>query len=108
MVMTMASLVDPHGPAGSALVRVSVTVPAVISAALGVYTAFRVVLLGLNVPVPRLQIPVDAPPVIDPARVTLAEDAHTTWSTFALVTTGVLVVIVVKVESGTLQSGADG
>ena len=50
------------------VVRVSVTVPAVRSAALGVYTAFKVVLLGLYVPVPPLQVAPVAP-FITPAKV---------------------------------------
>jgi hypothetical protein len=51
-----------------AVVKVSVTVPAVRSAALGVYTAFIVVLFGLYVPVPPLQIaPVE--PVKEPFKV---------------------------------------
>jgi low affinity Fe/Cu permease len=36
MVIFIASLTAPHGPAGSLVVKVSVTVPAVTSAALGV------------------------------------------------------------------------
>ena len=50
------------------MVKVSVTVPAVRSAALGVYTAFSVVLFGLKVPVPPLQVAPVAP-VTTPANV---------------------------------------
>jgi hypothetical protein len=57
-------------------VRVSVTVPAVISAALGVYTALSVVLLGANVPVPPLHVPEVAAPPTTPANVTFELDAH--------------------------------
>src|SRR5690606_41479498 len=48
--------------------RVRVTLPAVRSAALGVYTALSVLLFGLYVPVPPLHIPPEAPFTM-PARV---------------------------------------
>src|SRR5690606_35697466 len=44
-----------------AVVRVSVTLPAAISAALGVYNALSVMALGLKVPVPPLHTPPVAP-----------------------------------------------
>src|SRR5664279_3412508 len=69
IVITIASLTARQGPAGSSVVNVSVTVPAVTSAALGVYTAFSVVLLGAYVPVPPVQVALDAPPPITPASV---------------------------------------
>ena len=56
-------------PLGLFEVRVNVTVPAVISAALGVYTALSVVAFGLKVPVPPLQVPPVALPPTVPARV---------------------------------------
>ena len=59
--------VEEQGPApsGSLVLRVSVTVPAVISAALGVYTAFNVFRFGVKVPFPPVQFPkVAAPPMV--------------------------------------------
>jgi len=53
MVRVMLSLTASQGPAGSFVVRVSVTDPAEISAADGVYTGFSNVAL-LNVPVPEV------------------------------------------------------
>jgi hypothetical protein len=46
MVITITSDAAGHGPAGSFVVIVSVTVPALYSATLGVYTGFSVVKLG--------------------------------------------------------------
>ncbi len=60
-----------HAPAGSLVVSVSVTVPAVISAALGVYIALSVVAFGANVPVPPLHVALVAEPPIVPASVTV-------------------------------------
>ena len=61
-----ASVRAEHGPAGSLVVSVIVTVPAVISAAEGVYAAVRTVAL-LNVPVPDVdQVDDVAPPPIIP------------------------------------------
>jgi hypothetical protein len=58
-----------HGPAGSLDVIVKLTVPAAISAALGVYTADKDVLL-LNVPLPLVvHVTEVAPPLIEPERV---------------------------------------
>jgi hypothetical protein len=51
------------------VVSVNVTVPAAYSAALGVYTAFIVVLLGEKIPVPPLQVPPVAEPPTAPARI---------------------------------------
>ena len=75
MVITIWSLVEGHGPAGSVLVNVSVAEPAETCVALGVKVAFRVVALGENVPEEDDQVPVVAPPVIEPASVTV-EPAH--------------------------------
>ena len=59
------SLTGPQGPSGSSVVSVSVTVLAVISAAEGVYVASSVLRLGLNVPLPPVQLPVVAlPPTV--------------------------------------------
>ena len=51
MVSTITSVAAGQGPAGSLVVMVKDTVPEVMSAAEGVYTAFTSVAL-LNVPVP--------------------------------------------------------
>jgi len=53
MVSTISSEAAVHVPAGSSVVRVSITEPAVISAAEGVYTAFNKVAL-LKLPVPEV------------------------------------------------------
>ena len=57
IVITTWSVTAAQGPAGSFVVNVNVTVPALISAALGVYTALSEVAPGLNVPVPPLHVP---------------------------------------------------
>jgi hypothetical protein len=77
MVMTIVSVTAPQGPSGSFVVSVRVAVPAVISAAEGVYTAFNVLAFGLNVPVPPLQEPLEAPPPTLPASVTFGLLAQT-------------------------------
>ncbi|HEX5001193.1 MAG TPA: hypothetical protein VFW78_01750, partial [Bacteroidia bacterium] len=51
MVSTILSEAAVHAPAGSSVVMVSVTTPAVISAAEGVYVAFTMV-ASSKVPVP--------------------------------------------------------
>ena len=53
MVNTIASLVAWHGPAGSFVVSVSVMLPAVLSAADGVYMGVNKFKLS-NVPVPEV------------------------------------------------------
>lgn len=53
MVITTLSLAGRHGPGGSLVVKVSVTVLAVISFGPGVYIAFASV-LSLNVPSPEV------------------------------------------------------
>jgi hypothetical protein len=69
IVRIIASVTGPHGPAGSFVVNVIVTEPAVTSAADGVYTAVADVLL-LNVPVPDVvHVNVDAPPPTAPFKV---------------------------------------
>src|SRR5262245_15998607 len=77
MVITIWSLTAGHGPLGSLVVSVRVTLPAAISAAVGVYVALRAVGLGLNVPAPPLQVPIDAPPPMLPASCTCGLLAHT-------------------------------
>ena len=81
-------------PAGSSVVKVNVTEPAVISAADGVYVAFNVALSGLKVPVPPLHVPLVALPLTDPASVTAGASEQTVWSTPALETAGGLTVTV--------------
>jgi hypothetical protein len=56
-------------------VKVSVILPLVISAGVGVYVAFSVVADGLKLPSPPVQTPPEAT-VIDPASVTTALLAH--------------------------------
>ena len=69
IVKSIESVAEVHVPAGSSVVNVSVTVPAVISAAEGVYTAVAEV-ASLNVPVPvEVQVKLVATPPIEPARV---------------------------------------
>jgi hypothetical protein len=67
-----------QGPAGSLVVNVNVTVPAVISAALGVYTAVGVFLSGLKLAVvPPVHEALVAAPLKLPAKVTPGASAHT-------------------------------
>jgi hypothetical protein len=80
IVSFIASLTAPHGPAGSFVVSVSVTLPAAISAADGVYVAFKVEALGLNVPAPPLHAALEAAPPTTPASCTAGDVEHTTWS----------------------------
>jgi hypothetical protein len=68
-------------------------VPADISAAVGVYTALSVVLLGANVPAPPLHVPDVADPPTEPARVTFGLAAQTVWSIPALTVGDGLIVI---------------
>ncbi len=84
MKIVMASLAGGHGRPDAALVRTSVTLPAAISAALGVYCALSAVRPGLNVPVPPVHAPVVTVPLTDPASCTVAALPHTTWSGPAL------------------------
>src|SRR5690606_37242727 len=77
-----------------ALVRVRVTEPAARSAAVGVYTAFRVVLLGLKLPAPPLQMPPVAPEML-PFRFIAGALAHTEASVPAF-TIGARVKVMVR------------
>src|SRR5881394_507649 len=77
MVMRMASLTAAHGPAGSFVVSVSVTPPAAISAAAGVYVALSAEAEGAYVPAPPLQVPLVAPPPTPPANCTAGVAEHT-------------------------------
>src|SRR6478736_5984434 len=93
--MCMASLAAPHGPAGSFVVSVSVTLPAAISAAVGVYVALSVVALGLNVPAPPVHVPLEAPPPTTPASCTAGDDVHTVRSAPATTVAAGLMLIVI-------------
>jgi hypothetical protein len=81
---TSASLTAPHIVAGSFVVSVSVTVPADLSAALGVYVVFRAEALA-KVPVPDVDQVDDVadPPLvpetdaISPAQMVISEPAFT-------------------------------
>ena len=68
IAIVLEMLAEVHGPSGSFVVRVNVTVRAAISAALGVYVTIKVVRLGLNVPVPPNHEAEEAPPPKDPVK----------------------------------------
>src|SRR5437867_7699261 len=89
------SVTAPQGPAGSLLVSVSVTPPAAISAALGVYVAFKAEALGLYEPPPPLHEPVAAPPPTAPASTTCGLDEHTVRSGPAFAVAAGLMVITI-------------
>ena len=77
MVTVIASIAALHPPL-LVDVSVKVTLPAVLSAAEGVYVAPSVVLLGVNDPVPEVvQVPVVLPPLTEPDKVTIALLAQT-------------------------------
>ena len=80
----MASLTGRQEPL-PVLVRVSVTLPAASSAAVGVYTAFTEVAAGVKVPRPPLQTAPVAPETL-PASVTAALLAQALWSAPAFTT----------------------
>ena len=68
--MTTLSVAAVQVP-GASVVKVKVTVPAVLSAVLGLYTAVRLAALS-KVPDPLVvQVELFAPPPIDPAKVTV-------------------------------------
>src|SRR5262249_18175432 len=66
-VSRTSSLTCGQGPPVAALVGVSVTPPAAVAAAVGMYVAFRAEAPGLYVPAPPLQLPPLAPPPTAPA-----------------------------------------
>ena len=76
-VMVTGLVAAAHGACCPTLDKVSVTLPAAISAADAVYTALSVVLFGANVPVPPDHTPPVALPPITPASVTLGLLEHT-------------------------------
>src|SRR5207247_8656059 len=80
MLMRTWSVPAPQGPAGSLLVSVSVTPPAAISAALGVYVALSAEALGLYEPLPPLHEPLAPPPPTAPASTTRGLAEHTICS----------------------------
>jgi hypothetical protein len=63
------------------VVRTITTLPAVVSAALGVYTAFIVIVSGEKIPVPNVVQPPPVETVNEPLRVTVALLEHTVWFT---------------------------
>ena len=91
--MITLSETGTQGPVGSFVVSVRVTVPELISAAVGVYTAFKVDALGEKVPDPPLHVAAEAAPPITPASVTFGLVAQTTWSIFALTVAAGFIVI---------------
>src|SRR5688500_263474 len=96
MVMITVSFTAGHGPD---VVRVSVTVPAVTSAADGVYTALSVRLSGANAPVPPVQVaPVAEPPKL-PFNVTVLPE-QIDWSPPAFTVAGGSMVIRTFCEAG--------
>jgi hypothetical protein len=92
--MVTLSLTAPQGPAGSFVVKVNVTVPAAISAALGVYIALSVVLFGLNVPVPPDHVADVAEPPVTPANVTVLPAQIVCAAPASTVATGLIVMII--------------
>jgi len=77
MKIVIRSFAGGHGRVDAALVSVSVTLPAAISAAVGVYVAFNAEALGLYDPAPPLHVPAETVPVIEPWSWTLGLLAHT-------------------------------
>jgi hypothetical protein len=75
------SLTAPHGPEGSFVVSVSVTLPAARSAALGVYVALSADAPGANAPPdPPLHVALVAAPPIAPASWIGVDTAQVIWS----------------------------
>src|SRR4029077_2022040 len=86
-------------------VSVSVTLPAVISAALGTYVAASVVALGENVPVPLVLHCAD-PVVHVPLNLTESLFAQTVWLLPAFTTAG-LFITTVTLPTGPVQPAAE-
>jgi hypothetical protein len=75
---------EGHGPEGVFVVKVRFTEPADISPALTTYSAVKLLLLGLNIPLPLvLHVPDVAEPPIVPDKDTGLEE-HTFWLVPAL------------------------
>src|SRR5437773_10629177 len=75
-VIFIWSVAAGHGPAGSFVVSVSVTLPAAMSDAEGVYVGLSVEAFGVNVPAPPLHVPLIAPPRTLPLRCADGLEAH--------------------------------
>ena len=101
----MLALTGPHGPTGSLVVYVKVTDPAVISAALVVYIAVGVLLLKDPVPL-VVHVAAVALPPIEPAIVAVLPE-QIVCGIPAPTVAAASMATVVKVETGTLQPGAD-
>src|SRR5512146_65908 len=108
IVTTSESDTAGHGPAGSSVLNVKVTLPAAMSAAEGLYVALSVVAFGVKTPVPLLlHVPVPAPPPITPANTTAGLLEHTLWSGPAFTVAAGLIVTTsdsVATEQGPLGS----
>jgi hypothetical protein len=99
IVTTIASLTAVHVPIP--VVRsVSVTVPAALSAALGTYVAFSVVLLGVKVPDPDVDHDPPEAIVTLPFSATFALLAQTVWSAPAFAAgAGVIAITIASVTA---------
>jgi hypothetical protein len=76
-------------------VKVKMTVPVLISAAVIPYCAFKVELEGLKAPTPELvQLPVVPPPPIVPARPIVGVVEHKDWFGPAFAVEGILIFII--------------
>jgi hypothetical protein len=106
MVMVMEELTAGQGPAGSSVVNVTVALPAEISPAVGVYVAFKVVLLGAKEPAP-LQVALEAAPPKEPAKVVAGLLAQTVWLGPALtVAAGLMVMVIEELTAGHGPAGS--
>src|SRR6185436_20628391 len=93
IVRVIEAFTEPQGPAGSSVVYVNVTVPALISAALGVYTAVGVLLL--NVPLPLVVHVADvAPPPNEPAIVAVPSEQMGRLGPALTVGAGFIVIVI--------------
>src|ERR1035441_5489826 len=85
MVTTTCAVAGPQGESWPVVLSVRVTVPALVSAADGLYVAFSVVAFGAKLPVPEDdQVPLVAPPPTVPPRAAVALPAQMVWLTPAL------------------------
>jgi len=106
IVIVIVDIAAGHGPEGSLVVKVSVTVPAVISAALGVYVAFKKLAFGEKLPPPPLHDPLVALPPTIPFKLTVPP-AQIVWVLPALaVATWSTVIITVEVTAGQGPAGS--
>src|SRR5262245_32128028 len=93
MVIFTWSLSAPHGPRGSFVVSVSVTEPAAISPALGVYVASSAEAEGMKMPAPPVHVPFEAPPPTRPASCTAGDVEHTMRSSPAFTVAAAMMLI---------------